>query len=427
VKEKYSKARRDAKENQVQAVTLQLNLDRDHIEAMLQQQLNGLATELGLLLAKQFLEEEANQLCGPRYQRLAERAATRYGHQSGVITLAGQKVKMVKPRVRYTDGRGEVDLSVYSRMQRDDAMPEAALRRMVRGVSTRDYEQVVERAADAFAIKRSSVSRAFVQASAAEVQAFAERRFDGVSFVAIFVDGVEYAGETLIVVLGVRADGHKQVLGLREGGTENATVCLALLTDLRERGLGTDEPTLFVLDGAKALAKAVKEVWGRRALIQRCQVHKKRNIQGHVSKKLWPEVKVRLNEAYGKVSYSQAKASLLATVKWLEQKNPDAAASLREGLEETLTATGLGITGPLRRTLVTTNPIESVLSVVRNLTRRVRRWREGDMRQRWCTAGLLHAERKFNRVKGHTQIVDLSYKLSRAIERGWQDEEDKVA
>jgi transposase-like protein len=275
----------------------------------------------------------------------------------------------------------------------------------VRGVSTREYEQVVDMAREGFGVAKSCVSRGFVRASAADVKALAERRFDGDRFAVVMIDGVEYAGETMVVALGITADGTKRVLGLRQGATENAAVCAALLEDLR--GLDTGRPTLFVLDGAKALHAAVTRVWGGNAVIQRCQVHKRRNIKAHVPEKHHAELGRRLSEAYHETGYAAAKASLKATARWLERINPDAASSLREGLEETLTVVRLGVSGALWRTLVTTNPIESALSVTRRVTGRVTRWRDGDMRRRWCVAGLLRAEAKFRRVKGYRAIPAL--------------------
>jgi transposase-like protein len=221
------------------------------------------------------------------------------------------------------------------------------------------------------------------------------------------IDGVEYAGETMVVALGITEDGTKRILGLRQGATENVDVCAALLEDLVGRGLDAGRPTLFVLDGSKALHAAVTRVWGTNAVIQRCQVHKKRNVKGHVPETHWPELERRLSDAYHETNYETAKASLDATARWLNRINPDAASSLREGLEETLTVVRLGVPGVLRRTLTTTNPIESALSVTRRVTARVTRWRDGDMRRRWCAAGLLRAEGKFRRVRGHRAMPTL--------------------
>lgn len=427
MRQRYRKGRRCRKENPAAPPKIPVPLDREQVLAAIHQELHGLATELGLLVAGQLLEEEVTQRCGPRYQRQPHRDCTRYGHQAGVITLAGQKLPLRKPRVRSAVGRGEIELETYACLQRDEAMPEATLRRLVRGVSCRDYQEVIERAADGFGVNKSSVSRAFVRASAAEVERLCQRRFDDARFLAIFIDGVEYAGETMVVALGVTQQGEKRLLGLRQGATENTAVCSSLLEELRERGLRTDQPTLFVLDGAKALTAAVQRVWGRQALIQRCQQHKKANVQAHVPEAQWPEIKRRLEEAYRQQSYAQAKAQLQGTVKALERISPDAAASLREGLEETLTVVRLQLAEPLRRTLATTNPIESALSMARTATARVKRWRAGDMRQRWCAAGLLRAESKFHRVRGHRHLADLKRALEAMVQGKRLDSTAQVA
>ena len=418
MRKRYSRNRRESKRagkeqrragrrEKLKGFEVQLPLERDDLVAMMQDSLHTFAVEIGLLLAGKLLEDEVEQLCGPRYERPTGRQMTRYGKQPGVITLAAQKLSVQRPRVRYVDGRGEAALGTYSLLQREDAMPQAVLQRMVRGVSCRDYEGVVDLARKGFGVKKSSVSRGFVKGSARALRDLAGRRFDGLRFAAIFIDGVEYAEETMTVALGMTEDGSKRILGVRQGATENSEVATSLLEELRERGLETNRPTLFVLDGAKALRTAVKRVWGRHAVIQRCQVHKRRNVKAHVAECHHQELGIRLHAAYSETSYDQALAKLRAAVQWLEGINPDAAASLREGMEETLTVVRLGVPELLRRTLATTNPIESALNVVRSVTRRVKRWRGGDMRQRWCTAGLLRAEAKFHRVKGCRQIPQL--------------------
>jgi transposase-like protein len=306
-------------------------------------------------------------------------------------------------------------------------MPEACLRRMVHGVSTRDYERVVDLATEGFGVKRSSVSRGFVKATAQEVQTLAERRFEGVRFVVVYIDGHEYAGETMIVALGVTKEGEKRILGLRQGATENAEVVTSLLEDLRERGLNTSQPTLFVLDGAKALRAAVKRVFGKNAIVQRCQVHKVRNVKAHLPEKHHQQLATQLSAAYSETSFERALESLKAAAAWLERLSPAAAASLREGMEETLTVVKLGLPALLRRTLATTNPIESALSVAVKVTGRVKRWRDGHMRMRWCTAGLLRAEERFRRVKGHKQLPLLVAALERLANQLPLDERKKTA
>ena len=215
----------------------------------------------------------------------------------------------------------------------------------------------------------------------------------------------------MLVALGLTETGEKKILGLRQGASENATVCTALLEELRERGLDTSQPILAVIDGSKALAAAVKRVWGDKARIQRCQIHKRRNIEAHLPDKHHDELGRLLHAAWHETDYERAKKQLLTAVRWLERLSPDAANSLREGMEETLTVVKLGLPALLRRTLATTNPIESALSVTRTVTARVTRWRDGDMRLRWCTAGLLRAEQKFSRIKGFRHITELSRAL----------------
>jgi len=406
---------------------VQLVLDQEELVAMMQDSLTDFATEMGLKVACLLLEDEVDQRCGVRYERLPARTVTRYGHQRGVAVIAGQKLPIPRPRVRYTQRCGEAELENYARLQSPHAMPQSVLKRLVRGVSCRDYEGVVDLAREGFGVKKSSVSRSFVKASAKEVRELAERRFDGVRFPVIYIDGTPYAGETMIAALGITADGTKRLLGVRQGATENAAVCTALLEDLCSRGLDTSSPTLLVLDGAKALRAAVKRVWGQKALIQRCQVHKKRNVREHLPQKHWDELSRQLHAAYHETDYDQALKGLKTTARWLERLNPDAAASLREGMEETLTVVRLGVPELLRRTLATTNPIESAFSVAENVTSRVKCWREGDMRQRWCIAGLLRAESKFRRVKGHHHMAQLLKALDRLVPGKGLDETRKVA
>lgn len=406
-------AARQSLEEVVDLGPVQLPLGPEALQAMLSQELHSFAIDLGLLVAARFLESEVTRLCGERYQRQPDRQHTRYGHQPGFVTLGGQKATLPRPRVRQAGGGPEVELPLYQAMQSPEAMPEAALKRLVRGVSTRNYEEVVDLARDAFGVKKSSVSRAFVKATSRAIHELSSRKLDQERFLAIFLDGVEYAGETMLVALGITATGEKKILGLRQGASENAAVCTSLLEELRERGLDTSQPILAVIDGSKALAAAVKRVWGEKALVQRCQIHKRRNIEAHLPEKHHDELRRMLHAAWHETDYQRAKQQLLTTVRWLERLNPAAANSLREGLEETLTVVRLELPELLRQTLATTNPIESALSVTRTVTGRVTRWRDGDMRLRWCTAGLMRAEEKFRRIKGFRHLPELARALQR--------------
>lgn len=417
-KRAYRKARKAGEKavREEMGEQVQLSLDREEVLGLLQGSVDLFAIEIGRRVALRFLDDEVEQLCGPRYQRRKDRRATRYGRQAGFVCVGGQKLTVWRPRVRSTQrGQGEVPLPLYERLQQEDSLPQAFLRRMVRGVSCRDYEGVIDLAAEqGFGVRKSSVSRGFVRASAAALREWMARRYEDTRFLAVFLDGIEYAGETMALALGLAEDGQKHVLGLRQGATENAEVVKSLLEELVERGLNVSRPTLFVVDGAKALVAAVKRVFGRQAVIQRCQVHKRRNVKAHVRERHHDELDRRLGEAYSETSYGRAVNLLEGTARWLDRISPDASASLREGLEETLTVVRLGVPQLLRRTLANTNVIESALSVTRTVTSRVKRWREGDMRRRWCAAGLLRAEQKFRRVKGHRQLPQLIAALDSA-------------
>lgn len=427
VRKQRGRVRQIKQQALAQAREVQLPLNVEALVEMTRQSLSSFAVEVGLKVAQCLLEDEVAQRCGQRHERVPNRSETRFGHQRGFVTIAGQKVPVAKPRVRSTDGRGEADLDRYHLLQSPEAMPQAALEHLVNGVSTRRYEKVVHLARQGFGVKKSSISRGFVRASAEEVQRLAERRFDDERFAVIFIDAQPYAGEMMVVALGITTSGEKRLLGLRQGATENATVVTSLLEELRERGVRTDVPTLFVLDGAKALGAAVVRVWGKFAVIQRCQAHKRRNVEAHLPEKHHDELRDRLNAAYHETNATQARTLLVATVKWLRRISPAAAGSLEEGLEETLTVVRLGVPELLRKTLATTNPIESAFSVAESVTRRVKRWRDGDMRQRWCVAGLLDAESRFNRIKGYKHLPQLLAALERTLDAPTLDTQRKLA
>ena len=388
--------------------------DADQLRLLMNESLTSFAVEIGTQVALSLLEDDVTRLCGDKSQRVLDRVNNRHGTQPGYIILGGQKVAVRRPRVRSV-GDEEVELPAYSNLQAEDAMPAAALAKMIRGVSCRDYEAVVDTARAGFGVKKSSVSRNFIQASREQVEQFTQRRFDETTFTAVFLDGIAFSGEMMVAALGVAEDGTKHVLGVVRGETENAEIVTSLLTNLRDRGLNTTVPTLFCLDGSKALAAGVKRVFGTNAVIQRCQEHKTRNVEGHVAKKHQPEVRRRLNEAYAQVRYADAKQLLMLTVVWLGTINPDAAASLEEGLEETLTVTKLGLEGELKRFFRTTNAIESMFSRAREITHRVKRYRDGDMRHRWCITGLLRAEEGFQRIRGYKDLPKLTTALKQHV------------
>jgi transposase-like protein len=281
------------------------------------------------------------------------------------------------------------------------------MKQMVLGISSRNYEEAIESFISGYGIKKSSISRHFVKATAEQMREFMERDLSGLELCAIFIDGIEFKGHLLVVSMGLDKEGKKHILGLWQGATENSTVCNNLLNDIERRGLDMNRDYLFALDGSKALRSAVTRKFGSDVLVQRCQQHKRRNVRDHLPPEHQESIDARIGAAYNMADYDKAKQSLDLTIRYLERLNPSAAVSLKEGLEETLTLHKLGVTGLLRKTLSTTNPIESCFSITRAITKRVKRWSGGDMVQRWAVAALLRAEKKFKRVKGYREIPKL--------------------
>jgi transposase-like protein len=377
----------------------------------LQAEVERLAGEAGLKILHGILEEEVRQRVGPRHRPDPDSGAVRWGRQPGYVIFGGQKIPLARPRVRVQAGE-EVELESYGKLQQDGRMQRAVAERMVCGLSTRKYRRAVQSALDGYGIRKSSVSRHFVRATAKQLQELCERRLEPLSLVALLIDGIEFAGQMLIVALGVEENGSKHVLGLWQGATENATVCTALLEDLVARGLDPERRYLFVLDGSKALRAAVDKVFGDRGEVQRCQLHKRRNLKEHLPESCRADYERQLRNAYAMTNYEDARAALGKLFRQLERINPSAARSLEEGMEETLTLHRLDVGPLLRRSLSSTNLIESCLSTVRHVARNVKRWQGGDHIARWAAAGLVEAEKKFRRVKGYRELKELAAKLN---------------
>ncbi len=390
---------------------LQLPMPLVEVWEELQARVEQLAGEAGLKILHGILEEEVTQRVGPPHRPDPVGGRVRWGRQPGYVIFSGQKIPLRRPRVRTREGE-EVELENYRKLQQDGRMQRAVAERVVCGLSTRKYRRAVESVLDGYGIRKSSVSRHFVQATANQLRELCERRLDNLNLVALLIDGIEFAGQTLIVALGVEESGEKHVLGLWQGATENATVCTALLEDLVARGLSDKRRYLFVLDGSKALRAAVEKVFGDRAEVQRCQLHKRRNVKDHLPEGCRANYDRQLRNAYAMSRYEDAKAALEKLFRQLERINPSAARSLEEGMEETLTLHRLGVSTLLRRSLATTNIIESCLSTVRHVSRNVKRWQGGDHIARWTAAGLLEAEKKFRKVKGYRELKELARKLN---------------
>lgn len=377
------------------------------------EEIERLAGAAGLLIMRAVMEAEVASLAGPKGQHDPDRRVFRWGDQPGYAVLGGAKVRLGHPRVRDRDGH-EVTLESYERFQSPPRRQQSIVKKLMRGISTRKYEQAVEAFTDGYGISKSAVSRELVAGTRGALQELCERRIDELPrLVVLMIDGKVFAGEHVIAALGVDETGKKHVLGLVQGSTENGTVVQHLLDDLVERGLDTEQPMLIVLDGSKALRKAVNKTFGDHCPVQRCQVHKRRNVKDHLPPQYQGGVEQRMRTAYAMRDYEQAKAQLLKTVEWLEGINPSAASSLREGLAETLTLHRLGLPEPLCKSLQSTNLIESAWSVAADVTRRVKRWRGGDMRLRWSAAGLLQAEKNFRRIRGYQAMPKLLAALDR--------------
>lgn len=363
----------------------------------------------GMKVVEALLEEDRARLCGPKHARVAGRDVTRGGTVRGELILGGRRVAVRRPRARRVDG-GEVRLPAYETLRREDPLEERAVEQMLIGVATRKYGRSLEPlpgAVEARGTSKSAVSRRFVARTRAELEAWARRPLGELDIVALMVDGIGFGEHTLVVALGIDTSGKKHALAIREGSTENASLCRSLLADLVGRGVPADRALLVVIDGGTGLRSAVKQVFGEYAVVQRCQVHKKRNVLDHLPDHAQPHVRAAMNQAYGLGDFEKAKSQLERLARSLEEPHPSAASSLREGLEETLAVLRLGIGPTLRKSLATTNPIESTFSTVRRVSRRVTRWPTGTMALRWALAGTAEAEKTWRRLMGKADMPKL--------------------
>lgn len=357
--------------------------------------------------ARQLIEDEVVSLVGEPWSRKGDSPLRRGGYTDTTIFLDGEPHLMRRPRVRDREAGSEHPLPTLRALRNRDALDEDVKERLVRGISTRNYEEALTSLSEGLGLKRSAVSAAFQRASQKDLDALNSRSLERWTFAAVYIDGTAFQDHTCVIAMGIAVDGTKVILGVREGATENAQVVTDLLEDLQGRGLQLVGPGLFIVDGAKALRSSITSVFGRRALVQRCHVHKSRNVAGYLPPRWQAELRRRLRAAWGMTTHEDAHQALQDLVRWLERLSESAAASLREGLEETLTVHRLGIGGTLRRTLVTTNPIESANDIVKAFARRVKRWRGSSMVLRWVGSGLVTAESQFRRVKGHAAMPQL--------------------
>lgn len=384
-----------------------------------QEGLLALAVGAGLQVMQALMADSVSQVCGPPGQHNPDRVGYRHGTEDGSATLGGRRVPLRRPRVRAADGSGELPVPAYELFSGTELLGRLAMERMLAGLSTRRYrtglEPVGEQVeATATATSKSAVSRRFVAATETALAELMGADLSGLDLVAFLVDGVHFAESCCVVALGIGLDGTKYPLAVEEGSTENATLVTDLLVGLRERGLDVTRPVLAVLDGSKALRRAVLDVFDA-PVIQRCQQHKIRNVKDKLPERLRTTVERRMRAAYQAESALVAEAQLGELARELDKTHPGAAASLREGLEETLTVLALGVPPTLARTMRSTNPIESMISICREHSSNVKRWQGGQMALRWCAAGMIEAGKQFRRVNGHLHLPALRTALDRHV------------
>jgi putative transposase len=393
---------------------VQMVLPMAEMVGWLRKGVGELIRQAGLQLMDLLMQEEVRDLVGERSQRQAERTANRWGSERGYCVVMGQKVPVERPRVRTTDDQ-EVRLGSYEMFHRGEPLTETVWEKLMLGLSTRKYGQAVREFTEAYGLEKSAISEHFIEASRVKLKEMMERRLDKTRLCTLLIDATPFAGQQLVVALGISQDGRKTILGIRQGATENATVVGELLGDLVNRGLDFTEPRLYVLDGGKALTAAVKKYAGESAAIQRCQVHKRRNVLDHLTDEQKPAVAKKLNAAYALEDHAAAKQALSVLHRELMDLNPSAARSLGEGMEETLTVHRLHVPMQLRKTLASTNVIESAFSIVEHVCKNVKRWHGGDQRERWVGSGLLVAQKQFRRVTGHKQFPALIRELEALV------------
>jgi putative transposase len=378
----------------------------------------ALSVGVGLGVVHELMQAEVDDVVGPKSKHNRDRIAKRHGHENGSLTLGGRRVQVRRPRMRTADDTHELPLATYEYFADRDPLTRAVMDRMLAGVSTRNFARVGEPVgtgleAESSSTSKTTVSELFIERTRTALGELMSRRLEDVRLAVMMLDGIEIAERTHVVALGITTDGVKLPLGLWEGSTENATLVRTLLADLVDRGLDPSQAILFVIDGGKALRRAINDVFGEHALVHRCQRHKERNVCDLLPERDRDQVRARMRAAWSLTDADLAEQRLQLLVGELEKTWPDAAASLREGMADTLTLMRLGITGQLAKTLCSTNPCESMIEIVRYTQRNVKRWQDGDMRKRWTAAGMLVAEQQFRRIIGYRHLA----KLVIAVER----------
>jgi putative transposase len=364
------------------------------------------------------MELEVDEVVGPKGKHNRDRVAKRHGHGDGSMTLGGRRVQVRRPRMRTADDERELPVQTYGYFADRDPLTRAVMDRMLAGVSTRRFADVGEPVgseieASSSSTGKTAVSDMFIERTRTALGELMSRRLDDIRLAVMMLDGLEIADRTHVVALGITTEGVKIPLGLWEGSTENATLARALLADLVDRGLDPEQAILFVIDGGKALRRAINDIFGEHALVHRCHRHKERNVTDLLPERDRDQVRARIRAAWSLTDPELAQQRLQLLASELDRTWPDAAGSLREGMHDTLTLMRLGITGQLAQTLCSTNPCESMIEIVRYTQRNVKYWQDGDMRKRWTAAGMLVAEQQFRRIIGYRDLAKLVIAIDR--------------
>ncbi len=391
----------------------------------------ALSVGVGLGVVHELMEAEVTEVVGPKGTHNPDRVAVRHGHEDGSMTLGGRRVEVSRPRMRTADDEHELPVETYGYFADRDPLTRAVMDRMLAGVSTRKFAVVGEPVGSevetsSSATSKSTISELFIERTRTALGDLMSRRLDDVRLAVMMLDGLEIAERTHVVALGISTDGVKIPLGLWEGSTENASLARLLLADLVDRGLDPEQAILFVIDGAKALRRAIKDVFGEHALVHRCHRHKERNVTDLLPERDRDQVRARIRAAWSLTDPELAQQRLELLASELDRTWPDAAGSLRQGMPETLTLMRLGITGQLAKTLSSTNPCESMIEIVRYTQRNVKHWHDGDMRKRWTAAGMLVAEQQFRRVIGYRDLAKLVIAIERHTILAAQPNPDRV-
>jgi putative transposase len=399
-----------------EALTGRLDAQAAMFAARMRHGLLAASVAIGLEVLDELFETEVVDLAGAKGRHDAGRTHKRHGTVHGTVTLGGRQVSVTRPRVRTADDTAEASLATYQAAKATDLLAEHMVGAMLAKLSTRRYGAALEPVGDlpAKGTSKSTVSARFVAATAERLAGLNRRPLDDERWLIIFIDGFSFGQHLLVGALGVTAEGIKIPLAVVEGTTENATLCTRLTANLRDRGLDASKGVLFVVDGSKALSKAIRAVWGDKAVIGRCRLHKERGVLDHLPDAEHDWVRRKLRAAWALTDADQAKRDLEALARALGRKHPGAAGALREGLDETLAVTRLGITGSLLKTVFSTNPVESMIEIVRDHASNVKRWRDGTMALRWAAAGMEAARTQFRRIKGYRQLPQLAAALEAA-------------